>query len=98
MPNLVNTLISADYARMFSASEGLLVLSWGGVTVKESEDLRAKLGGAGVRLRMVRNSLARRALAELGYEFPAEVFAGNVCVAVGSTEGTVHAAKALTSP
>jgi large subunit ribosomal protein L10 len=98
MPNLVNTMISAEYAKAFSAAEGLLVLTTGGLTVKETEDLRAKLGEAGVRLRMVRNSLARRALAELGYEFPAETFAGNVGVAMGSTEGTVHAAKVLTSP
>ena len=98
MPNLVNTLISADYARIFSAAEGVLVLSSGGLTVVETEALRVKLGEAGVRLRMVRNSLARRALAELGYEFPAETFAGNVGVALGSTEGIVHAAKVLTSP
>jgi large subunit ribosomal protein L10 len=98
MPNLVNTLIAAEYAKLFSASEGLLVLTTGGLTVPETEALRAKLAEAGVRLRMVRNSLARRALAEHGYEFPAATFSGNVGVAVGSTEGTVHAAKVLTSP
>ena len=97
MPNLVNRLITAEYAEVLKRSEGALVCTLGGVTVREFEKLRTELAKDGVRLRMIRNSLLRRALAERGFELPAGVLVGNMGVAVGSIEGTIHAAKALTS-
>jgi len=98
MPNLVNQLVADEYSRLVHRAEGLLIVSAVGLTVRESEALRIRLGEGGARLRMVRNSLARRALADLGFEFPAGTFTGNICVAFGSTEASIHAAKVLTSP
>jgi large subunit ribosomal protein L10 len=98
MPNLVNTLVLDEYTRLFSEADGLLLVSCRGLTVAETEQLRVRLDEGGVRMQMVRNSLARRVLAERGFEFPAETFVGNVSVVAGGTEGTIHAAKVMTSP
>jgi large subunit ribosomal protein L10 len=98
MSNLVNQIVSAEYQKLFGSSEGLIVASAAGLTVAETEDLREKLAKGGARLRMVRNALVHRTLAEQGYEFPAATFVGNVAVAFGNTEATIHAAKVLTSP
>jgi large subunit ribosomal protein L10 len=96
MPNLVNTLVSNEYKALVGGAEGLLLASAKGMTVAETEGLRDELDKGGARMKMVRNALARRTLAESGYEFPADTFAGNVFVVYGSTEATIHAAKVLT--
>jgi len=98
MPNLVNTLVYDEYTRLLGQADGLLLVSCAGLTVAETEQLRIRLDEGGVRMQMVRNSLARRALAERGFEFPGETFAGNVSVVTGGIEGTIHAAKVLTAP
>jgi large subunit ribosomal protein L10 len=98
MPNLVNRLVLQELQQQIRAAEGLLVLSFGGLTVKQTEGLRNDLAKKGCELRMVRNSLARIVLAERGYEVDGKVLAGNTAIAFGSTEATIHAAKALTTP
>lgn len=98
MPNLVNTLVSNEYKALVVRQEALLLASGNGLTVAETETLRDELDKGGARLKMVRNALARRTLAESGYEFPAQTFAGNVFVAYGTTEAVIHAAKVLTRP
>lgn len=97
MPNLVNTLVSNEYRALLEGHEALLVATAAGLTVSETEALRVQLDKGGARMRMVRNSLARLALAERGFEFPADAFVGNVAVFYGTTEATIHAAKALTT-
>lgn len=98
MPNLVNRLVLQELKQEITAAEGLLVLSFAGLTVKETESLRNDLAKKGYAVRMVRNSLARIVLAERGFEVDDKVLAGNTAIAYGSTEGTIHAAKILTSP
>ena len=97
MPNLVNRLITAEYDAVIKKSEGALICTLGGITVHQLEKLRGDLAKEGVRLRMVRNSLLRRALAERGVALLAGVLTGNMGVAVGTIEGTIHAARVLTS-
>ncbi|MCY3000823.1 MAG: 50S ribosomal protein L10 [Planctomycetota bacterium] len=97
MPNLVNNLIATEYDGLLAKAEGVIVMSLGRVTVKELEPLRNKLAKDGVRVRMVRSSLLRRALAAKGYEASAELLAGNTGIAYGSLEGTIAAAKILTA-
>jgi large subunit ribosomal protein L10 len=55
------------------------------------------LAEQGVRLRMVPNRVARKALAEVGFDFPAQSFKGNVGLAGGDVEQTIHAAKVLSA-
>lgn len=98
MSNLVNRLVFAEYTEAFAKAEGLIVISMGRLTVVDLEALRDELRKERVKLRMVRNSLIRRVLAERGFELPFEALAGNTGVAMGSLEGLIHAAKAFTTP
>ena len=98
MPNLVNRLVVQELTQELASAEGMLVVSFGGLTVKESEGLRGSLAKQGIALRMIRNSLARRVLAERGFELSPEMLAGNTAIAYGRTEAAIHAAKLMTSP
>jgi large subunit ribosomal protein L10 len=97
MPNLVNRMVVGELTRELGEAEGLVVLSFGGLTVAESEGLRDQLAAKGVRLRLVRNSLARRVLEERGLAFPDGALQGNTAIAYGDTEAAIQAAKILTS-
>ena len=96
MPSLVNRLVAGELTKEIGKAEGMLVLSFGGLTVKESESLRGKLAAKGVKVRMVRNALARRVLAERGLELGEKLLAGNTAIAWGNSEAAIHAAKVAT--
>ncbi len=96
MPNLVNQLIAQELTSEFKGIDGLLLVSFGGLTVEETEALRDGLAAKGVSFRMVKNKLARRVLAESGYEFSAEALSGNTGVAYGDAEAAINAAKIFT--
>lgn len=98
MPNLLKQLVTREYTREFKGAEGMLVVSMDRVTVHELEKLRGDFAKGGARLRMVRNSLARRVLAERGVEFGADVLVGNVGIIYGTAEAVIHAAKTLDTP
>lgn len=98
MPNLVNRMICQELGSEFDSAEGMVLVTFGGLTVQQTEALRTELAGKGVRLRMVRNKLARRVLAEKGYEFPADALVGNTAIAYGTAEETIAAAKVLSTP
>jgi large subunit ribosomal protein L10 len=98
MPNLVNRLVVQELTREFQDAAGMLVVSFAGLTVKESEGLRGDLAKQGVQLRMVRNSLAQLVLREKGFELDTQMLAGNTAIAYGRTEAAIHAAKILTAP
>lgn len=98
MPNLVTELVSQKLEQDLGKAQGLIVFGCGGMTVAQSETLRGQLASKGIRLRVVRNKLARRVLAQHGHEFPADALVGNVAIAMGNSESAIHAAKILTSP
>jgi large subunit ribosomal protein L10 len=96
MPNLVNKLVAEELEREFEGAEGMLIVSFAGLTVEESEALRNALAAKGVRFRMVRNKLARQTLEKLGKAFASDVFIGNTAIAYGDSEHAIAAAKILT--
>lgn len=96
MPSLVNRLVVRELARELEGAKGMLFLSFGGLTVKESESFRGKLAAKGVKVRMVRNALAQRVLKDRGLEIGAGVLGGNTALAWGSAEAAIHAAKVAT--
>ena len=98
MPNLVNRLVVQELTEEFKDADGMLIVSFGGLTVKETEALRAQMTAKGVKFRMVRNSLAQRALKERGLEPGSKVLEGNTGIAYGTAEAAIHAAKAFTAP
>jgi large subunit ribosomal protein L10 len=52
----------------FKASQGLIVVKYSGVSSPDMSSLRKSLRGSGADLLIVKNSLARRAMKELGLE------------------------------
>ncbi len=96
MPNIVNRIVSKELQSELGEANGMVFVSFGGLTVSESEDLRGKLAEKGVKIRMVRNSLARRVLADRGLEFDKGALVGNVAIAYGDAEAAINAAKILT--
>ncbi len=97
MPNLVNRLLVEDLTRELKAAEGLAIVTWGGLNATQNEDLRDKLAEKGAGMMLVRNQLARIALRERGIEVAEDIFVGQMAIAYGSTESTIHAMRILTS-
>ncbi|MEZ5974152.1 MAG: 50S ribosomal protein L10 [Planctomycetota bacterium] len=93
MPNLVNQMVVRELEAEFAGAEGLIAVSFGGLTVKQTESIRGQLAAKGVGFRMVRNSLARRVLAAKGVEMPVSALKGNTGIAYGDPEGLIGAAK-----
>ncbi len=98
MPNIVNKMVVRELTEDFKEAEGMVLVSFGGLTVKENEDLRNRLAEKGVSFRMVRNRLARRALKDVGIECGGEGLCGNTGIAYGSPEEAIGAAKIFTDP
>lgn len=96
MPSIVNKIVTKELTNELKDADGMVLVSFGGLTVSESEDLRSKLAEKGVKFRMVRNSLARRILAERGVEFDKGALTGNTAIAYGDAEAAINAAKILT--
>lgn len=98
MPNLVNRLVIKELQGELGPAEGLVIVSFGGLTVKESEALRNQLAKKGAGLTLVRNSLARVVLAERGFEVGADMLKGNTAIAFGNAESAIHASKIFQAP
>lgn len=96
MPNIINRMVTAELADLLDGAGGLIVFNFSGLTMAENETLRTALGEKGLKVRMVRNSLIRRLLAEQGVEMDAAAFQGNTAVVAGDTESLIGAAKVLT--
>ena len=97
MPNLVNRLLVQDLSRDVVLAEGMALVTWGGLNAVQNEGLRDKLAEKGAGMMLVRGKLLRIALRERGLELSQDVVAGQVAVAYGSTEATIHAMRILTS-
>ncbi len=95
MPNLVNRMVVRELSETLGKAEGLLIVSMSGLSVRETEALRNSLAEHGVRLRMIRNRLARIAFVESGLELPGEMLAGNIACVCGGLDDAIHAAKVL---
>ena len=98
MPNIVNQMVVRELTDAFEKSEGMLAVSFGGLGVKETEVLRGQLAEKGVRFRMVRNSLARRVLADRGIDLGEGTLKGNTAIAYGGPEEIIGAAKVFADP
>ncbi len=97
MPNIVNKMVVRELTDEFKDAEGMLAVSFGGLDVKTTEDLRGKLAEKGVGFRMVRNTLARRVLADRGIDLGG-CFTGNTGIAYGDPESIIGAAKVFADP
>lgn len=94
MPNIVNQMVFRELTEAFKEAEGLVLVSFGGLTVEQSEGLRTKLAEKNVQFRMVRNTLARQVLADRDIVLPEDnALKGNTGIAYGDAEAAIDAAK-----
>lgn len=94
MPNIVNKMVVRELENEFKDAEGMVLVAFSGLSVEESDGLRGKLAEKNVNFKMVRNSLAKRVLADRNITFPDEgALKGNTGVAYGDAEAAVDAAK-----
>jgi len=93
MPNMISEILVRKLSDEFARAQGLVIVSVSGLTVKETENLRNSLAQRGLRIRVVRNRLARLALKQRGIEAPDDLFLGNLACSWGSSEDAITAAK-----
>ncbi len=97
MPNLVNEMIVRGMSEGMTQAEGMVVVTFGGLDVAETEAIRGQVAEAGASMRMVRNRLARLALSEKGIDLGVDSLQGNVAIAWGDSEAAIGAAKVFAS-
>ena len=82
----------ASLHETFEAATSVVVTQFNGLTAAEATNLRRQMHVAGAKFRVIKNSLARRALEGTQYETLSDLFAGPVAVAFSADP--VAAAKA----
>ena len=95
MPNLMNRKMLREYEKKFSALDAAIFLKFEKHTTEQDRDLRKSLRKEKVPLTVVKNRIARRALAEKFGEGVKSLLKGPIAVAYGDVERTVAAAKVL---
>ena len=88
--------IIKDVAEKFKTAEATFVADYSGITANNMTDLRAKLREAGVEFKVIRNTLAKRALSGTNIEALGEHLKGTTAIAF-SFKDSAAAAKVLTS-
>lgn len=86
MPSRVNQRLLAETKAILDGDANVVLLGYRGLTAVQAGQVRADLQGRGVRLRVVRNRLARRALAELDKPDLSELFDGPTAVMDGGDD------------
>ncbi len=84
----------ALYKEWFENSQAAFVVEYHGLTMSMVDDLRAKMRESGGEFHVVKNTLAKMALAELGYEVPEGLFQNPVAVGFAK-EDVAGVAKAI---
>lgn len=96
MPNFVNQMVARELEHEFKGCDGMVIVSFAGLTIVESEALRDKLAEKQIGFKMVQNRIARKVLADRGLAFERQTLSGPTAIAYGSTEAAITAAKILT--
>ena len=94
MPNLVNEILLEDLQKEFQDMGSCVVVEFGALQPGQDIEIRGKLRQAGVRYRVVRSRLARRAFAGIGLDMDAAL-TGRCGIALADNEGAITAAKIL---
>lgn len=99
MPNLINTLIAQEYEELLPADLDALFVQPIGLSVEQVNGLRAALEDAELQMRLLKSTLAARALSERGLEGTDPIFEGPAAVIVSVAEGAdataINAAKVV---
>jgi large subunit ribosomal protein L10 len=96
MPNLINREVSREYESVFTDELDTLFLQPVGLSVEDVNAFRGKLAEAGLRLTLVKGSLARRAMEASGLTDVSSFFEGPAAV-VQVEEGAEVEGVAITA-
>lgn len=94
MSKPIKAMVTADLAERYTGTDSACVVDLTGLNVQAQEQLRATLRGKSARLEVVKNSMARRALAD-GPLAPLGNSLEGPCALVTSSASLVEAAKVL---
>lgn len=94
MPSEVKKLISVTVAREIEGLENLVFLDASSLPAKKNHELRGRLEEAGLRMRVVKNRLARRAFEAAGLAVQPEHLKGATAMVFGG-EGVGSIARVL---
>lgn len=78
--------IVADVAARAAAAQSAIAAEYSGLTVEQMTQLRNKARQAGVYLRVVKNTLARRAVADTGFACMQDALSGPLILALSVNE------------
>lgn len=87
--------VVADLKQKFSDAKGVVLTDYKGLTVAQDTKLRRKMREAGVEYRVIKNTMARLAIDEIGIKGMSETFEGTTAIAVSYTD-PVAPAKLVT--
>lgn len=79
------------YAKKFEEATSVVVASSRGLSVNQDTDLRKQLREAGVELKVVKNSILRRAAIKAGFEGINDAFVGPTAVAFSNDDAIAPA-------
>lgn len=86
--------VLATYSEWLKKSEAVILVEYTGVTMKNMDNIRAKIREAGGEFHVLKNTLARRAFTDSGMDFPQEYLINSTAVSFAFTD-PASTAKAL---
>lgn len=95
MSKPIKNMIVDNYRRRFDKVDGGVVINITGITSNESNKLRKTLGDEGIRVTVVKNSLARHAIKDTSLEALGEILEGPSAIVYGKESVVVVARKLL---
>ena len=87
--------VLSQYADWMKRSQAVILVEYTGVKMKDLDNIRAKVRESGGEFHVVKNTLARRAFADLGMQFPSDYLVKSTAVCFAFTDPP-STAKALT--
>lgn len=97
MSKFVKGLLQKQFESIFSDVSEFVVVSTVGIDGNTNNALRGELLEKGIKVVVVRNSLMRRALKDIGHEAAAELFTTGQCTVAYGGDSVVDVAKELVS-
>jgi large subunit ribosomal protein L10 len=87
--------VLTQYADWMKRSQAVILVEYTGVTMKALDNIRAKVRETGGEFHVVKNTLARRAFADMGMQFPSDYLVKSTAVSFAFNDPALTA-KALT--
>ena len=95
MSKQLKRYLKEDVKKRLGSERSVIVLKLDKFSVERANDLRTKLRGEGARMTVVRNRVARLALAELDMKPAGEVVTGMSALAYGGTDGVMTVSRVV---